>query len=476
MLNEDGRLIPDQQINVRSLALRHGSWASVGTACSLLFALLSTLILARVLSPADFARFTVVRTGAAFLGTLAAFGLGTTALTHLGRFDSEANPERKQVYLLKIAGVAAVTSATFAIIAFATTILFGKSLTGTPMTVPVAITIAIATAGGGILAVSSDSIRGVGSLSSASLLGNAMQGSPVLHVVTLSSVILVWFSRLPTWYDAVAGYTVACSLAAVCGCMILCRLVLKGDKSVRWKADSEVVTVRQILASSWPLAVLASITFILGGSDLFMTSRFANPDSAADYVASRRAIVLLAIPMSVLNTAVRGMISPLYSANMRQALQRSLRAGSGLVAIPCLAAGVSAMFYPVVVLRLILGEGYEGAAPILQVLIPGQIVFVLSGCCGTLLNLTGHQRTTLAVNSMGAAVFLTLGPWVAARFGAIGLATLMSLMQAILNLVIWMLAIKLTGINTMFSFRALSGWRSFIRRPTVSIANDGSDG
>ena len=85
---QDGHLETDSAVasrmNVRSMVVRHGSWASIGTALNLFFAFLSTSVLARVLSPIDFGRFNVARTGLSFLGILATFGLGTTALGLLG--------------------------------------------------------------------------------------------------------------------------------------------------------------------------------------------------------------------------------------------------------------------------------------------------------------------------------------------------------------------------------------------------------
>ena len=70
----------------------------------------------------------------------------------------------------------------------------------------------------------------------------------------------------------------------------------------------------------------------------------------------------------------------------------------------------------------------------------------------------------LVIDGLTAAGMIGLGPFVAAKYGAIGLSILVSAMQILLNVVTWAAAWKLTGINTWCSLRVFSRYRKLLRR------------
>ncbi|MEZ6062250.1 MAG: oligosaccharide flippase family protein [Planctomycetaceae bacterium] len=454
------------QLNVRSLVLRHGSWASIGTALNLVFALLSTVILARVLSPTDFGRFTIARTGLSFLGVFATFGLGTVALGMLGRYASDVGSSRRRHVMTRVAVISMGSLTIGAITAFAASLLFGETLTGGETGLLVAIVFALGTIASGVLNIVSDSVRGTGSPAAANMLGNVMQGSPAPHAGTLLTVAVLSYVGLATWQNAIMAYAASAAIAAGCGCLVLWSHLKPGETVANdgAKGDQSLPSVVDVLSCAWPLAIASMISFTTSSCDLFMTSEFSDPDSMAYYVAARRVIVLLAIPLSVLNTAARGVISPLYSANLSAQLEKHLRQGAGLAAIPCMLAALLVLIMPEFVLKVVLGDGYDEASTILRILIPGQVMLVVSGSCAALLRLSGFQRVMLIIDVVTALSLVVLGPLVAAGFGAIGLAVLVSSLQIALNVVTWATAWKLTGINTWCSFRVVSRFRSLLAR------------
>lgn len=456
----------DSGMNVRSMVVRHVSWASIGTVLNLSFALLSTLIMARILLPTDFARFNVARTGLSFLGILATFGLGNAALVLLGHYLADNGPQRRRAVMAGISRIAVVTVTIGAIAAYIATMCFGEELTGGDAGLIVAVVFGLGTIACGILNIVSDSVRGAGAPGAANILGNVMQGSPAGHIGTLTVVAAMSMFGQASWQSAIFAYAAASGIAAGFGCIVLWRLLHRSADNENFDSSTgkSVPSAAEIFSMSWPLAVASLISFTSTSCDMFMTTAFPDPETMAYYVAARRVIVLLAIPMTVLNTAARGLISPLYAAKMSRQLEKALRNGAGLVAIPCTAAALLVMFYPEFVLWLVLGEGYGEASTILRILVPGQIILVISGSCAALLRLSGHQRVMLLIDGFTASAMLGLGPFIAAWYGAIGLAVLVSTMQILLNVITWAAAWKLTGINTWCSLRVLARFRTLLKR------------
>ena len=87
---------------------------------------------------------------------------------------------------------------------------------------------------------------------------------------------------------------------------------------------------------------------------------------------------------------------------------------------------------------------------ILQVLVVGQLICVLTGPCEIVLMMAGHQNKTLIVNIIAAVAIFTLGPIGIFVNGIAGLAIAMCLVTIFQNSVNWLLARKLVGVSTHF--------------------------
>ena len=104
---------------------------------------------------------------------------------------------------------------------------------------------------------------------------------------------------------------------------------------------------------------------------------------------------------------------------------------------------------------------------------PGQIVLVLSGSCGTLLALAGHQRPLLVINLIMCLFLFICGYFAALHFGAVGLSITVSVMIAIHNLSIWAATLWLVKINTWCGFPKFQNLRtSFFGSPFSGASDD----
>ena len=447
------------------LVKRHGVSAGIGRPLNLVASAGSVFILARLLAPEEYGQFVVMRTAVSILGMLAAFGLETTALRLLGTCLTDVTTRRRRQIMATIGRAALLTSLSAALIGAVSALLFGPKYTGHPMSWSIILVIALGTIASGGIAVVTDSLRGIGRPGFASLLGFARgQGSSLVHVGMIIVLSLMTLLEPPTWETALIVYVLVVGTTVAGAVGVLLRTLSRGDDGINERRANEDVpaSVIGVLTMSWPVAVSTLFAFLTVSCDLFLTSNFASTEGVGPYVAARRVIMLLSIPMSILNQTSRGIIAPMRANAMDGRLEQVLRSGATLISIPCILGAVVLLAIPEFVLWVVLGPGYHDAAILLQILIPGQIVFVMTGACLPVLELTGHQRTIMKVDSLILAVMLLGGVWVSSSYGAIGLAILFSGCTAARNLLLWAAAKHATGINTGFGFRSMPQWRTFL--------------
>lgn len=465
-----------QKQNTNSILIRHGSWASLGRGFNLVFAFLNTFVLARVLAPEDFGRFALARTALMLFGIVATFGLEMSSLKLLGPYLADSNSTRQVRLLSRIFRAGILTTLVTAVIASTSCVQYGEVLTGgDSRTISMAIAFAAATIFTGFLNIASDSVRGVGAIGTANILGNVL-GSPVLHGGTFLIVCFIALFREPSWEDATWAYALSALVGAAVGGVLLLRVLHRKGAATSELAEKPGGTIpnsSRILLGAWPFAAASVLSFISTRCDLFLTSDFKNPQDMPLYVGAQRAIILMVIPMSVLSVAVRGVIVPMYYSNMKSELERTVRVGASLVAVPCLLAALLTVIAPGFVLRIVLGDGYTGAETMLQILIIGQSIFVITGCCETLLNLTGHHRVVMWITAANVVLLLGLGPWVAEKYGPTGLALHFALLQSARNLAAWAIAWRLTGINTWCTLHIVGGLARLRRSRRKDLAGDG---
>ena len=70
----------------------------------------------------------------------------------------------------------------------------------------------------------------------------------------------------------------------------------------------------------------------------------------------------------------------------------------------------------------LIGPEFKAAAPLLDIFLTGQILYVVTGPAGLILAMTGHERLNLAISASVTAGLLVLAPIAASLFGLFGLA------------------------------------------------------
>ena len=436
----------------KSMLAHHGRWAVMGRMLTLISSFVSMAILARVLSPASFAEFNILRITITLFAVGAASGISQTALRILGHQESST---RLRAVVTEILGKAFVLLCVATITGFAIVYSAGNAMLHRDVGIELTLLVAVAIATFAASDIVAELNRGLGTPSIANMVGGT-KGSPIANLALIAMLPVLWYLGKNDAASATLATTVSVLIAVIAGVVSLIRLLPPASTQTLAKSpeSSDRVTLTE-WGTTVSLTLSALLTFLCSQGDIFLVGCFTVETDEVAYVAARRLIFLLSIPLTMLNTMAFGIIPKLLATGRVQILESTLRTGAALAGIPCLLIAGVMLFFPELTLRVFLGPGYQNGSTLLQVMIPGQIVLVLSGSCGILLALAGQQRVLLIVNVVMCVVLLVGGYLAATYFGAMGLSIVVSLVIAGHNLCTWALAAKLVGVNTWCQFRGL---------------------
>jgi len=83
---------------------------------------------------------------------------------------------------------------------------------------------------------------------------------------------------------------------------------------------------------------------------------------------------------------------------------------------------------------LIFGKDFNGAFPVLVILAFGEMINALTGPAGNLLVLTGQQRISVRILTLGVTVCIGFNLWLIPLYGAVGAAFSMALGLIVINI------------------------------------------
>ena len=223
------------------------------------------------------------------------------------------------------------------------------------------------------------------------------------------------------------------------------------------KDERPSISSRGFKASSVRISIvfgLGQIATQLGTSlDLWLSPLFLDAQEVGLYAASKRLVMVTSLPIQAAQVATVAEIARLHAAGRDEAIQLTVRRaasfGGVVAAIPLIVVVVA----PSTVLELVFGGGYRDGGNLVRLLAIGQAANVMSGLCGSLLNMMSHERT-VSITYVVGLVALSSGALLAWSSGSSELlAATSGCTTAAVYAALWALALRRTGIDTRPRFR-----------------------
>ncbi len=269
-----------------------------------------------------------------------------------------------------------------------------------------------------------------------------------LHYLLFST--LVFFLSPDDADTAIILFGIACCIAVIIQIVISGILYkIRGITLQDWKKiQLKKVDYKDIYTTTLPLWVVVIAQQLNQWSAQFISSVYvAEQDLAILAIAMR---IALLVPM-VLN-AVNMVVSPKFAAhqhnNETEKTEQVLAQSLQLLAIVCSLLFVVIILSGKIILG-IFGEEYTAATGLLSILVCGQLVNALTGPCGKLLMMSGHERGFRNVSIAVAAFGLMLGFILVSTFGVYGAALSTAITISVQNIALAVLVKRRLGIDIL---------------------------
>ncbi len=256
---------------------------------------------------------------------------------------------------------------------------------------------------------------------------------PLVTALALVSGLATSFEDI-LWASIVGGF-----LAIAIGLGALATHVGKGPDALR-------IPVRAIIASSLPLWGSGVAQVIGNWYGLAVAAQLLGAAEAGFFRVAIQIAAGLQIISSALQSVYSGKISTAFHAGDRQQaaqLARSSVRWSTALALPL--AGIILIMGKWLLGQI--GPEFVAAWPVLVALLIGQLAFTLTGPCGLVLAMSGHERVNLGISLVSTAALIVTAPVAAFYGGLLVMAICVALTTLLRNIVALFLVRRLIGIN-----------------------------
>ncbi|HEX4149733.1 MAG TPA: lipopolysaccharide biosynthesis protein, partial [Pirellulales bacterium] len=402
-------------------------------------------------SPANFGRYLMLTTVIALGSILAMGGMNEAGLRFISESLGLARERLARTYLRRIALVTLGNSAVVALV-IAVGLMAFQLVTG-DLSDPVAV-IAIATAAVVALSwqqVAAEMLRGYGDLRLASVFSGGQTGGPLSNLLFLAALGLANFLTTSLSTSMALGL-----MAASVWITMPVALFALWKISHAHRARAEVAEPahlsreqgRQLLAAAGSLLVIQLLTTATYQLDIWIGGALLTANDLGFYGVAKRCQLLGQLPVQMAMMTVVSAVPRMRVQNRIADLEAVVRRAATLAAIPGVCALSVLALFPSLVLHILFGDAYTGAAHVILPLVVGQLAHILFGNPAYVLTMTGHHPLVLRINVLSTLLLViagSLGAWLAGPFG---LAAGSAASMVVQNGLLWWFSHKRLGIWT----------------------------
>jgi len=236
-------------------------------------------------------------------------------------------------------------------------------------------------------------------------------------------------------------------LTSLFGWFYLCRI----EKIIISKTTNYPTYNLEKLKSLPDYFAVSLATYAIGWAPILVLGAHSDDTSAGLFAAAYRIAFTLNFVLTAFNSVLAPKISYLFHKNDMRRLEIAIVTSARHGIIMCAPFALLLIIYPEKIL-ILFGEDFAEASVTLVILTISQIVNLMTGSVGFLLNMTGNQKTLRKCSVRSAVMLAVLLALLVPNLGIIGAALATAASSIFLNSSATYFAFKLTGI------RAVPGW------------------
>ncbi len=223
------------------------------------------------------------------------------------------------------------------------------------------------------------------------------------------------------------SYAVAAIVVALQGAL-QALLWLRRHRAVSGVTQLDASQKGEFRVTSQAFFIMGLAVFMQSALSIMIAGKFLGSEELGLFKSAQQIAISVGFVLMVINAIFPPRFAALYHQGKMESLGRLARNGALLGIVLAAPFLLICMLLPEWVLSL-LGEGFEPAALLLQIIVLAQLVNVATGSVGFLLTMTGNERymrnIALICSSLGLLGFFMLTPWLGALGAALALAFVM---------------------------------------------------
>jgi O-antigen/teichoic acid export membrane protein len=225
------------------------------------------------------------------------------------------------------------------------------------------------------------------------------------------------------------------------------------------KADTKKV-LREALSISLPLLIVSLLVMVNTQGAVWTIGAFLPQGELALYGAANRLVSMVTMPLAIVTAITPPLIAEMYYQGNREDLEHALRNTATLTGIPAFLASIGCILFASPILGLVYGNYYREGAAVLALLSIGLLANVWAGSCGITLAYTGHQKMLMVITITSSAATLIAMLAAVKPYGIVGVAMARTAGQILQNGIVLLVVKRKTGMWTHVGFRGMSQlWR-----------------
>lgn len=437
------RSAPPERSPVLELLKALGA-STASRAAAMLVALSLNAILARTLTPSEFAFLGVLISIAAIAIVWLQFGYQVSIVRIASEASYSGDMSRLQNSLLAGTLIIFIT-AVFTLVPM--TLLGAQFLPQINSSHPTLVTLFCSALFILTLALNvfyAEALRGIGLVGSASTLTGLGQHGGVARgaLLLIFSVVLIYTNAVKIQWVLIGG-SIASLLVSLYMATILwghfpsyaslTAALSSLRQDMRLNLHTMGGQLLQLLASQHSMMVIAGA--LLTGTPL------------AWLVAAQQLRNILTAPVTIFNGASPKLLISAHRRGDKRELQDLLRLGSSAAFLFISLTSVAFILFGKEIFTALFGDQYSEASYYFLILIPGLLFFSFGGTAARALMLLGYERQFMLFSMASATITISTNVWAASAYGAAGLAAAASAAMAVQNLVLVVVAKHYLSVN-----------------------------
>lgn len=264
----------------------------------------------------------------------------------------------------------------------------------------------------------------------------------------VAQVIFVGLAAYLIWVGAdILPFIWVTSFATIVNLVLL---YFVSRKLFRFRLSFDFTVWKDILRDAWPMGLITIINLFYFRFNIVMLSAMKPSEDVGIFGAPYKILeTLIAVP-----TIFVGLVIPIlsrYYVSDREKFDRAFKKAFDALVIIAVPFAVGTQFISGWIMNLVTGDGYEGSARVLQILMIAILAMFLASLAINTVVVINKQKRLIGISTLAAVVSIALNFALIPKFSYIGTSYAVVATECIISVLTYLLVYRAIGLRPRFT-------------------------